>query len=82
MKLYKFYKKGCPPCYSLSRILKTINIPESIDVINVDTAIESNKELINIFDIDQIPALVFENGEQLIGMHSKLEIEQFLRKVE
>ena len=36
-KVFKFYKPNCPPCYTLSRILRHIQIPEDIEIVEINT---------------------------------------------
>jgi predicted DsbA family dithiol-disulfide isomerase len=77
-KLYKFYKKDCPPCYSLERILLQIEIPKQIELINSNIAIDENKNLAKENGIDKVPSLLFENGNKLVGLKSKEEIIEFI----
>jgi thiol-disulfide isomerase/thioredoxin len=77
-ELYKFYKNDCAPCYALSRNLIVLEneIPEDINIIEKNVGIEENKILAKSFGLDGVPALVFPNGNKLIG--SKNTKEQIL----
>ena len=71
MKLYKFYKNGCAPCYVLSRMLMTINIPKDIEIVGVNVELEENKNFAKENDIDRVPVLMLETGEKLVGVTNK-----------
>lgn len=79
MKVYKFYKNDCAPCYALQRILNHINIPEDIEIINMNINLEENKELAKENKINKVPSLMFENGIKLVGLKTEEETLNFLK---
>jgi predicted DsbA family dithiol-disulfide isomerase len=78
LKIYKFYKNDCPPCYSLGRILNHIHIPENIELIPKNIEIEENKKFAKENGIDKVPALMNEEGLKIIGLKTESEILDFL----
>ncbi len=78
MKLYKFYKEGCAPCYSLSRILTRVSIPEDIEIISKNLSLEENKEFAKENGITKVPVLMFENGNKLEGANPLSLVSEFL----
>lgn len=78
IKLYKFYKSNCAPCYALSRILIQTKLPENIEVIELNVGDEKNKELAKKNEIDKVPALMFEDGRKIIGSKTKQEVIDFI----
>lgn len=79
MVVYKFYKDNCPPCYSMSRLLNHIGVPnENVKLINVNVDVEENKDLVTHYNVDNVPTLISENGNRLTGLKSKIELEKFL----
>ena len=77
-KVFKFYKPNCPPCYTLSRILRHIQIPEDIEIVEINTLLEEHKQLVDEYEIENVPVLSFETGQKLIGLNSASAIENFL----
>ena len=80
MIVYKFHKPDCAPCYALSRILKHIEIPEDIEIINLNVNEETNKAIAKENSIDKVPALMFENGIKIVGLKSEDEVVSFLNR--
>jgi glutaredoxin len=79
LKVYKFYKNDCVPCYALQRILNHINIPKDIEIINMNINLEENKELAKENEINKVPSLMFENGIKLVGLKTEEETLNFLK---
>jgi thioredoxin-like negative regulator of GroEL len=77
-KLYKFYKNDCPPCYSLSRNLIKVSIPDTIELVELNVGEDKNKEFAKEFGIDKVPTLLFENGNKLSGIKTREEIQSFI----
>jgi glutaredoxin len=78
MKLYKFYKQGCYPCNTLSAILRRIELPEDIELVEIDAGLEENKEFVEEKEIEKVPVLLFENNKRLIGVKPKIIVEKFI----
>jgi thiol-disulfide isomerase/thioredoxin len=80
MKLFKFYKENCYPCSTLSAILRRLELPENIELIEVNASLAENKELVEQYNIEKVPVLVFEDdSKRLIGVKPKIIVEQFLK---
>jgi hypothetical protein len=78
IKLFKFYKQNCAPCYTISRILVQVEIPENIEIIPINVGLEENKKFAKDNEINIVPALMFENGTKIIGLKNKQEVIDFL----
>lgn len=78
MKLYKYYKNDCAPCYALSRILMNINLPKNIEIVPMNVGIEENKTKAKELGISAVPVLMFEDGRKLEGKKTKEEIINFI----
>lgn len=78
MKLYKYYKTNCAPCYAMDRILNTMDIPSNIQLIRVNVEIEENKRDAKEKGINSVPVLLFEDGRMLSGSKSREEIINFI----
>jgi predicted DsbA family dithiol-disulfide isomerase len=59
-------------------MLLDTRFPAGIDYIEVDVKNIDNFDLLQEYSITSVPVLAFENGNKLIGMKSKKEIEEFL----
>jgi CBS domain-containing protein len=79
MILYKFFKPNCYPCKTVTAILKRIEIPEYIKVIEIDASLEENKALLEEYKIEKVPVLQFENGRRLDGMKPLIITEKFIK---
>ncbi len=79
-KVYKFYKPNCPPCYALGRILNIIEIPENIEIINLNVELNENKILAKNNSIEKVPALLSEKGIKIVGNNTKEEILLFFKE--
>ena len=80
MKIFKFYKKNCPPCYAFNRILNHIEIPENIEIINLDVEIEEYKNMAKSHGIKIVPSLLSENGNILNESKTEENILLFLKR--
>lgn len=78
MKLYKFYKKNCAPCYAMERRLVQIGIPENVELIPMDVGVIENLEIAKEFGLEKVPVLMFEDGRKLEGMRTAEELRSFL----
>lgn len=78
MKLYKFFKQGCYPCNTVTAILKRIELPEDVELIEIDAGLSENKEFVGKSEVEKVPVLLFENGKRLIGVKPKIVIEKFI----
>jgi glutaredoxin len=78
MTLYKFYKSSCAPCVTLSAILKTITIPDSIKLVELDVENDDSKELLVKHKITQVPVLLFEDGRKFTGAGTRQSILDFI----
>lgn len=78
MKIYKFYKEDCPPCYALGRLLYQITIPTNIEIINMNVKQDDNKSLAKSHGIEKVPALLKEDGSILSGSISKEALLTFI----
>lgn len=74
MKLYKFYKPGCAPCNTLKAIMRTISLPEEIELVDVDITQTDSIE----FEVTQVPMLIFENGNSIVGVKPKVVLEKWI----
>ena len=81
MKLYKFFSKSCIPCRTISGILKSIEIPENIELIEIDVELEENKDMVRKHRVSGVPTLSFDNGKQLVGLTNKEKILQFINGI-
>lgn len=79
IKLYKFYKNNCSPCYVLARILVVVDMPEDVELVNINVENEENKAFALKNEIEKVPVLMFEDGRKLILPKSKIEVINFLK---
>lgn len=80
MKLYKFYKSNCVPCYTLGRILNTIKIPDGIELVELNVDFPENKELAKSYGAKKVPFLVFEdNSKSIEGSQTRESVIDFLK---
>lgn len=79
MILYKFFKQKCYPCATVTAILKRINIPDGIQISEIDASLEENKTLLEKHNIEKVPVLLFEDGRRLDGMKPLIVIEKFIK---
>lgn len=79
MKLYKFYKDDCPPCYVMERLIAKIGIPDNTELVKMNVKNEENLKVAKANGIDIIPALMFEDGRILKGNKTEIEIKEFLQ---
>jgi glutaredoxin len=78
MKLYKFSKPQCPPCNTIAAILKTIELPEGIELVEINVTEEENKHYLDDFGITSVPVLMAENGKRLNGATNKNKVVEFI----
>ena len=78
MKLYKFYKNGCSPCATLTKILGLVDL-QGIELVNLDVNEDENKSFVKPNGIETVPVLMFETGEKLVGVKKKQIVEDFIR---
>ena len=77
-KIYKFYATWCPPCKSLTEVLKTVESPVLIEDIDID----HNKELAQKYSIQGVPTLVMIDGDSEVKRISgRMTAEEFLKWV-
>ncbi len=78
--LVDFYADWCGPCKMMGTILETL---DDLDILKVNT--DEYQELAMKFGIMNIPTLMlFKEGMEvgkLIGLHSREEIEDFVKEV-
>lgn len=80
-KILKFEAEWCAPCKSLSKTLED-SIFDDIDIIKIDIEEDENQNLVNQYQIRNIPTCIyFVNGNEVgktVGNISKEKIlEQF-----
>lgn len=77
--LVDFYADWCGPCQRMGEILEAM---EDINVLKVNT--DEHNELAMSFGVMSIPTLIlFKDGvlvDKLIGLQSKDDIEEFIKK--
>lgn len=78
MKLYKFYKQNCAPCYAMERRLTQIGIPVGVELIPMDVGIRENLALAKELGFEKVPVFMFEDGRKLEGMRTAEELRAFL----
>ena len=78
MKLYKFQKDMCSGCNTITAILKTIELPDDIELITIDVMQPENKHYLSEYGITSVPVLMFENGNRLIGATNKNRVVEFI----
>ena len=75
-----FYAEWCGPCKMMGPVLESL---ESTNVIKVN--VDENEELSATYRIMSIPTLIFfkdgEKKEEVVGFHSKEQIEEILNKL-
>lgn len=75
-----FYAEWCGPCKMMGPVLESL---ESTNVIKVN--VDENEELSATYGIMSIPTLIFfkdgEKKEEVVGFHSKEQIEEILNKL-
>ena len=80
LTIVDFYAEWCGPCKMMGPVLETL---ENVNVIKVN--VDSNEELSTEYRIMSIPTLVFfkdgEKKEEVVGFHSKEQIEEILGKI-
>ena len=83
--LVDFWATWCQPCKSLAPIVDEVagEFSSKVDFYKLDT--DSNKQFAAQFGVRGLPTLMlFNNGQivgQLIGMTSKVKIQEMLKKV-
>jgi thiol-disulfide isomerase/thioredoxin len=78
LKVYKFYKNDCPPCYALGRIFYQIEIPDNVEIVEMNVAEDNNKNFAKSKGINTVPALMKESGEFITGKMTKTSVLEFL----
>ena len=81
MKLIKHYGTWCAPCRQLSVVMKEVNLPEGMELIEND--IDKNQELAMKHGIRGVPTLVIEDDQgnvlrTLVGMHPATKLQAFI----
>ena len=80
LTLVDFYAEWCGPCKMMGPVL------ESLDDVNVlKVNVDDNEELSTEYRIMSIPTLMFfkdgEKKEEIVGFHSKEQLEEILKKL-
>jgi thioredoxin 1 len=79
--LVDFYAEWCGPCKMMGPVLESLEDKINIVKVNVD----EHEDLASKYRIMSIPALFFfkdgEKKEEVIGFHSKEEIEEIIEKL-
>lgn len=78
MKLFKFYKNNCAPCYSVTRTLTKLNVSDKFDLVQLNVELPENKKMAVEKGIKIVPVLMLEDGRMLEGMKTEKEIVEFL----
>lgn len=79
MKVYKFYKTNCAGCYTLGRALAMIEIPKDVELVELNTDIQENKDFAHQKGVSTVPTLLFEDGRMLTGGKvTKRQLLEFL----
>lgn len=78
--LVDFYAEWCGPCKMMGPVLESL---DNVNVIKVN--VDDNEELSTEYRIMSIPTLIFFkdgfNEEEVVGFHSKEQIEEILNKL-
>lgn len=78
MRVLRFTTSWCQPCIQLARILKEIETPVYIEVIDIDNQPEVAAE----YGIRTVPTMVLLDGntevKRMSGIKSKQELESWL----
>jgi len=80
LTIVDFYAEWCGPCKMMGPVL------ESLDDVNVlKVNVDDNEELSTEYRIMSIPTLMFfkdgEKKEEIVGFHSKEQLEEILKKL-
>ncbi|GEM_PF-4803282 len=78
MKLYKYFKPGCYPCTTVTAILKRVDLPEDVELVEIDASLEENKHLLVENKVEKVPVLLFENGKRLYGVKPKIILQEWI----
>lgn len=82
--LVDFFATWCGPCKMLTPILEQVknDSNEKFDVVKVD--VDENYEIAKKFGIMSVPTMIiFKNGEEkekMVGLRSKVAIEETIKK--
>ena len=75
-----FYAEWCGPCKMMGPVLESLN---NVNIIKVN--VDDNEELSTEYRIMSIPTLIFfkdgEKKEEVVGFHSKEQLEEILKKL-
>jgi thioredoxin 1 len=82
MKILKFYADWCGPCKALGALIEKENL--EVTNINVDSVLQEDIDLVNKYDIRNLPTLlkVDEEGNVIskeVGMLSKEDLLNFCK---
>ena len=80
LTIVDFYAEWCGPCKMMGPVL------ESLDGVNVlKVNVDNNEDLSSEYRIMSIPTLIFfkdgERKEEIVGFHSKEQLENILKKL-
>lgn len=78
MRVLRFTASWCQPCIQLARILKEIETPVYIEVIDID----NHPEIAAEYGVRTVPTMVLLDGntevKRMSGIKSKQELESWL----
>lgn len=80
LTLVDFYAEWCGPCKMMGPVLESL---DDVNIIKVN--VDDNEELSTEYRIMSIPTLMFfkdgEKKEEIVGFHSKEQLEEILKKL-
>jgi predicted DsbA family dithiol-disulfide isomerase len=62
----------------MARNLIKVNIPDTVELVELNVSEDKNKEFAKEFGIDKVPTLMFEDGNMLTGLKTREEIQSFI----
>ena len=78
--LVDFYAEWCGPCKMMGPVLESL---DNMNIIKVN--VDENEELSEQYRIMSIPTLIFfkdgEKVKEVVGFHSKAQIEEILKEI-
>ena len=80
LTIVDFYAEWCGPCKMMGPVLESL---DDVNIIKVN--VDDNEELSTEYRIMSIPTLMFfkdgEKKEEIVGFHSKEQLEEILKKL-